>query len=138
MTEETKTEVKVPEKFKGLIESIEKLSVIDLAELVKLLEEKFGVSATAPVAPAPVDRGEAAQDAEEKSSFNVELTAIGDKKIEVIKIVRDITGKGLKEAKDVVDAAISAPQMVAEDLNKEDAEALKKRFSDVGATVELK
>ena len=139
MTEETKTEVKIPEKFKVLVEGIEKLSVVDLAELVKLLEEKFGVSAAAPVAVAvSADGGEAGQDAEEKSSFNVELTAIGDQKIEVIKIVRDITGKGLKEAKDVVDAAVSAPQVVVEDLGKEDAEALKKRFSDVGATVELK
>ena len=139
MTEETKTEVKIPEKFKALVEGIEKLSVVDLAELVKLLEEKFGVSAAAPVAVAvSAGGGEADQDAEEKSSFNVELTAIGDQKIEVIKIVRDTTGKGLKEAKDVVDASASSPQVVAEDLNKEDAEALKKRFSDVGATVELK
>ena len=136
MTDETKT-VEVPEKFKNLVEGIEKLSVMDLAELVKLLEEKFGVSATPIAAAAPVG-GDAGQAAEEKSSFAVELTTIGDQKIEVIKIVRDITGKGLKEDKDVVDAAVSSPQIVVEDASKEDAEALKKRFSDVGATVNLK
>lgn len=137
MTEETET-VKVPEKFKSLVDGIEKLSVVDLAELVKLLEEKFGVSAAAPVAVAAAPAGEDTEAAEEKSSFNVELTKVGDQKIEVIKIVRDTTGKGLKEAKDLVDAAVTAPQVVSEGLNKEDSDALKKRFTDVGATIELK
>lgn len=137
MTEETET-VKVPEKFKSLVDGIEKLSVVDLAELVKLLEEKFGVSAAAPVAVAAAPAGEDTEVAEEKSSFNVELTTVGDQKIEVIKIVRDTTGKGLKEAKDLVDAAATAPQVVSEGLNKEDSDALKKRFTDVGATIELK
>lgn len=137
MTEETKT-VEVPEKFKSLVDGIEKLSVMDLAELVKLLEEKFGVSAAAPVAVAAAPAGEDTEAAEEKSSFNVELTKVGDQKIEVIKIVRDTTGKGLKEAKDLVDAAATAPQVVSEGLNKEDSDALKKRFTDVGATIELK
>lgn len=137
MTEETKT-VEVPEKFKALVDGIEKLSVVDLAELVKLLEEKFGVSAAAPVAVAAAPTGEDTEAAEEKSSFNVELTTVGDQKIEVIKIVRDTTGKGLKEAKDLVDAATTAPQVVSEGLNKEDSDALKKRFTDVGATIELK
>jgi large subunit ribosomal protein L7/L12 len=137
MTEEKEIkEVEVPEKFKKLVEEIEKLSVLDLAELVKVLEEKFGVSAQAPVAVAAV--GAAAAPVEEKSSFNLELKSIGEKKIDVIKIVRDVTGKGLKEAKDLVDAAAAAPQMVKEGLKKEEAEDLKKKFEAVGAKVELK
>jgi large subunit ribosomal protein L7/L12 len=129
-------EVEVPEKFKKLVEEIEKLSVLDLAELVKVLEEKFGVSAQAPIAVAAA--GAAAAPAEEKSSFNLELKSIGEKKIDVIKIVRDVTGKGLKEAKDLVDAAAAAPQMVKEGLKKEEAEELKKKFEAAGAQVELK
>ncbi len=136
MAEEKKEEIKVPEKFKKLVEEIEKMSVIDLAELVKILEDKFGVSAAAPVAvAAPV---EAAPAVEEKSSFNIELTGIGDKKIEVIKTVRDLTGKGLKEAKDLVDAAASSPQMVKEGVKKEEAEEIKKKLETAGAKVELK
>jgi large subunit ribosomal protein L7/L12 len=136
---EDKKEVEVPEKFKSLVESIEKLSVLDLSELVHILEDKFGVSAAAPVAvagaaaPAADGGGE-----EEKSSFDVQLTSIGDQKIEVIKIVRDVTGKGLKEAKDVVDAAASAAQMIKEGASKEEAEDLKKKLEAVGAGVELK
>ena len=138
---ETTEEVTVPEKFKSLVESIEKLSVLDLSELVKVLEKKFGVSASAPVmamgmAPA-TGAGEAGQE-EGKSSFNVELSAVGDKKIEVIKVVRDITAKGLKEAKDLVDAAASAPQMVKEGAPKEEAEEIKKKLEATGAKVELK
>lgn len=135
---EDKKEVEVPEKFKKLVEEIEKMSVLDLAELVKVLEDKFGVSAAAPVALAAVSQGEVAPAAEEKSSFNIELSAIGDKKIEVIKAVRDLTGKGLKEAKDLVDAAASAPQMVKEGAKKEEAEDIKKKFEAAGAKVELK
>jgi large subunit ribosomal protein L7/L12 len=137
MADEEKIEV--PEKFKSLVADIEKMSVLDLAELVKVLEKKFGVSAAAPAAvvAAPA-AGAGAPAAEEKSSFNVMLTAVGDKKIEVIKVVRDATQKGLKEAKDMVDAAAAAPQMVKEGANKEEAEALKKSFETAGAKVELK
>ena len=128
--------IEVPAKFKDLVGEIEKMSVLDLAELVKVLEKKFGVSAAAPVAVvAPVA---AATPVEEKSSFNVELKEVGQKKIDVIKIVRDITGKGLKESKDIVDAAATAPQMVKENVKKEEAEDLKKKFEAVGAKVELK
>jgi large subunit ribosomal protein L7/L12 len=143
---EVKTEkegkVKVPEKFKKLVEEIEKLSVIDLAELVKVLEKKFGVSATAPAVAAPVAAPAAgagpAPAAEEKTVFNIELTNPGDKKIEVIKVVRDVTEKGLKDAKDLVDAAASGPQMVKENVKKEEAEEIKKKFEAAGAKVELK
>jgi len=143
MAEETKEEkteekVEVPEKFKKLVEEVEKMSVLDLAELVKVLEKKFGVSAAAPVAVAAAAPAEGASAAEEKTSFNVVLAAVGDKKIEVIKIVRDATQKGLKEAKDLVDAAVAAPQVVKEGAKKEEAEDLKKKFEAAGAKVELK
>jgi large subunit ribosomal protein L7/L12 len=128
--------IEVPEKFKKLVGEIEKMNVMDLAELVKVLEEKFGVSAAAPIVAAAV--APAAAGAEEKSSYNVQLTAVGDKKIEVIKVVRDLTGKGLKEAKDLVDAAASAPQMIKENAKKEEAEEIKKKFEAAGAKVELK
>jgi len=135
---ETKKEkVVVPEKFKKLVEEIEKMSVLDLAELVKILEKKFGVSATAPMAQAPAAPA-AAPAVEEKTVFNVVLTAVGDKKIEVIKVVRDITQKGLKEAKDLVDAAASASQVVKENVKKEEAEEIKKKLEVAGAKVELK
>ncbi len=124
------------EKFKKLIEEIEQMSVIDLAELVKILEEKFGVSASPAmaVAVAPV----AVEAVEEKSSFNVMITGIGEKKIDVIKAVRDITQLGLKEAKDMVDAVEKAPQMVKEGVKKEEAEEMKKKFEAAGAKIELK
>lgn len=130
--------VEVPAKFKGLVEEIEKMSVLDLAELVKILEKKFGVSAAAPVAVAAAPAGAAAGPAEEKTSFNVELKEVGAQKIEVIKVVRDITAKGLKESKDLVDAAASAPQMVKEGVKKEEAEEIKKRFETAGAKAEIK
>jgi len=138
--ESKEEKVEVPEKFKKLVEGIEKLSVSDLAELVKVLEKKFGVSAAAPVAVAAVPTGgeAGAPAAEEKSEFSVVLTSVGDKKIEVIKVVRDVTQKGLKEAKDLVDAAVSGPQVVKENVKKEEAEELKKKFEAVGAKVELK
>lgn len=146
MADETTIEeaekVEVPEKFKSLVESIEKLSVLDLSELVKVLEKKFGVSAAAPMmmgampAAGAVAGGEDAPEA--KSSYNVVLATVGDKKIEVIKVVRDVTGKGLKEAKDLVDAAAAAPQMVKEGAAKEEAEDLKKKLEAAGAKVELK
>ena len=136
MTKEEKIEV--PEKFKKLVEEIEKLSVLDLAELVKVLEKKFGVSAAAPISVTAAPAAGAAPDVEEKSSFNIVLTVVGDKKIEVIKIVRDVTQKGLKEAKDLVDAAATGPQVVKENAKKEEAEDLKKKFEEAGAKVELK
>jgi len=141
--EQEEQEVKVPKKFADLVKKIEEMSVLDLAELVKILEKKFGVSASAPVAvasagaAAQAEGGEQTQ-AEEKSSFNVVLTGVGDKKIEVIKVVRDVTQKGLKEAKDLVDAAANAPQMVKEGVKKEEAEEVKKKFEEAGAKVELK
>jgi len=139
MADEIKKEeqIEVPEKFQKLVEQIEKLSVLDLAELVKVLEKKFGVSAQAQVAAAG-PAAAAAPEAEEKSSFNVMLVGVGDKKIEVIKVVRDATEKGLKEAKDLVDAVAVAPQMVKENAKKEEAEELKKKLEAAGAKVELK
>ena len=138
---EEKEIVEIPEKFKKLVEEIEKMSVLDLAELVKILEKKFGVSSVAPIAvagPAASASAEASADMEDKASFNVMLTSVGDKKIEVIKVVRDATQKGLKEAKDMVDAAASAPQLVKENAKKEEAEDLKKKLEAAGAKVELK
>ena len=140
--EETKDEAKeveVPEKFKKLVDEIEKMKVLDLAELVKILEKKFGVS-SAPqmVAAAPAAGGAEAGGTEEKSSFNIELSKVGDKKIDVIKVIRDVTQKGLKESKDLVDAAVSAPQIVRENVKKDEAEEIKKKFEAAGAAVELK
>ncbi len=135
MTEEKK-DVVVPEKFVKLVEEIEKMSVLDLSELVKVLEDKFGVSAAAPMmmgGAMPAAAGEAA--AEEKSDFDVELTAAGAQKINVIKAVREITGLGLKEAKDLVDAA---PKVIKEKVAKADAETMKKKLEEAGATVVLK
>ena len=126
-------QVEIPEKFKGLVETIEKMSVMELAELVKLLEDKFGVSAAAPVMMAGAGAGAAA--AEEKSSFNVELAEAGGNKIAVIKVVREVTGLGLKEAKDIVDAA---PKVVKENVNKAEAEDMKKKLEEAGAKVNLK
>ena len=133
--------VEIPEKFKKLVGEIEKLNVLDLAALVKVLEKRFGVTAQAPVAVAPAGQtgaGEGSPQAEEKSIFNVELKEMGDKKIEVIKAVRDITGKGLKDSKDLVDALASGPQIVKEGVKKEEAEELKKKLEAAGAKVELK
>lgn len=141
MTEETKAvdateekEVVVPKKFEKIVKEIEEMSVLDLAELIKVLEDKFGVSAAAPVAMAmPVAGGEAA--AEEKTSFDVMLTSAGASKINVIKAVRELTGLGLKEAKDLVDAA---PKAIKEGVSKEEAESVKAKLEEAGATVELK
>ena len=135
MTEEIE-KVEVPAKFKSLIEEIEKMSVLNLAELVKILEKKFGVSASAPaMAIAPVVAG---TPAEEKTAFNIELKEVGAQKIEVIKVVRDLTAKGLKESKDLVDAAATAPQLIKEGVKKEEAEEIKKKFETAGAKVEIK
>jgi len=136
--EEKEEKIEVPKKFKALVEDIEKMSVLDLAELVKILEKKFGVSAAAPVAAVSVGAPAGAEAVEEKSVFNIELTGVGEKKIEVIKVVRDAIGKGLKEAKDLVDAAVSSPQMIKENVKKEEAEEIKKKFEAAGAKVELK
>ncbi len=118
-----------------IVDELSSLTVLEAAELSKLLEEKWGVSAAAPVAVAAAGGGAAAPAAEEKTEFTVMLTAAGDKKIEVIKEVRAITGLGLKEAKDLVEAA---PKAVKEGLNKADAEAAKKKLEAAGAKVELK
>ena len=115
-----------------LLEKIDSLKVAELAELVKAIEEKYGVSAVAAAAPAA--GGAVAGAAEEKSSFDVVLKEVGANKIQVIKVVRDATGLGLKEAKDLVDGA---PKTVKEGVSKEDAEALKAKFVEVGAVVEL-
>jgi len=125
------------EKHKDIIEKIEKMSVIELVELVKTLEEKFGVSAQTMAVAAPAvqaSQGGAAA-GEEKTAFSVILTSGGEQKIQVIKIVREIIGLGLKEAKDLVDAA---PKPVKENMPKAEAEELKKRLEEVGATVEIK
>ena len=122
------------EKIEKLLEEIDSLTVVELADLVKAIEEKYGVSAVAAAAPAAgaVAGGDAA---EEKSSFDVVLTEAGDQKIKVIKVVRDATGLGLKEAKDLVDGA---PKTIKEGVAKDEAEELKAKFTEVGATVELK
>lgn len=122
------------EKYNAIVEQIEKLSVLELSELVKVLEEKFGVSAAAP-AMMMAGPAAAAAPAEEKTEFNVELADAGANKINVIKAVREVTGLGLKEAKDIVDAA---PKMVKENMPKADAEALKKKLEEAGAKVNLK
>jgi large subunit ribosomal protein L7/L12 len=131
-----KKEVIVPAKFASIVKSIEELSVLDLSELVKVLEEKFGVSAAAPammMAAAPAAAGAAA--AEEKSEYTVELADAGANKINVIKVIREVTQMGLKEAKDIVDAA---PKVVKEAVSKADAEAWKKKFEEAGAKINLK
>lgn len=135
-TAEEKKAVEVPEKFKALVEQIEKMSVLELSELVKILEEKFGVSAAAPMmmAPAAAGGGEGAE-VEEKSEFDIELVAAGGAKINVIKAVREITGQGLKDAKDLVDAA---PKVIKEKVAKAEADEIKKKLEDAGATVSLK
>ena len=121
----------------SVLESIEKMTVLELSELVKAIEDRFGVTAAAPVAVAAAAPGAPAADGggEEKTDFDVVLTAIGDKKIQVIKVVRAVTSLGLKEAKDLVDGA---PKSVKEGVQKEEAEDVKKQLEEVGATVEIK
>jgi large subunit ribosomal protein L7/L12 len=126
--------VEVPAKFKSVVEAIENMSVLDLNELVKLFEKKFGVSAAA-VAAAPAAGGAAAGAEEEKSTMNVKLADGGANKIAVIKVVKEVLGLGLKEAKDLVDAA---PSVLKDGMKKEEAEALKKRIEEAGGKVELK
>ena len=136
MSEETKDAVEVTEAVQKLIDQIAELSVIELADMVKALEDKFGVSAAAPMAAMamPAD-GAGAEAAEEKTEFDVVMTSFGDKKIGVIKIVRGATGAGLADAKKMVEAV---PATIKEAASKDDAEALKKELEEAGATVELK
>ena len=130
-----KQEVAVPEKFKAIVSEIEKMSVLDLAELVKILEDKFGVSAAAPMMAMASAPAVAAEAVEEKTSFNVELTALGDNKIGVIKAIREVTQLGLKEAKDMSEGA---PVIIKEGLKKAEAEEMKKKLEAAGAKVTLK
>jgi len=123
-------------KFDKIIEEVEKLNVLELSELVKALEEKFGVSASAPMMAMPMAGGAvAAAPEEEKSAFDVVLTKAGEQKIAVIKVVREVTGKGLQEAKQLVDAA---PQVIKAGANKAEADELKAKLETAGAAVELK
>ena len=130
-------EVSVSPKVGEIIETIGGLTVLELAELVKALEDKFGVSAAAPMmmAGAVAGAGDAAEAAEEQSEFDVILTGCGDKKIQVIKVVREITALGLKEAKAVVD---EAPKAVKEAVSKQEAEEIQAKLTEAGATVEIK
>lgn len=140
MPEEEKQDegaVEVPEKFKGLVDKISEMSVLDLSELVKILEKRFGVSAAAPmmVAASGAAAGGSEASAEEKSTFDVELTSAGSAKIAVIKAVREVTTLGLKEAKDLVEGT---PKIVKEAVKKEEAETIKKKLEEAGGQVTLK
>ena len=133
MSDENKV-VETPAEFKDLVEKIEKMSVLELHKLVKFLEEKFGVSAQAVVVAGGATAAGAGA-AEEKDSFNVELKSAGDQKVQVIKAIKEALGLGLKEAKDLADAA---PAMLKEGMKKDEAEALKKAIEAAGGSVELK
>ncbi len=136
--EATKEEVKLSKDAQAILDSVEKLSVLDLANLVKAMEDKFGVSAAAPVAvagAAPAGGGEAGEAEEAGGNKTVVLAGAGDQKVAVIKVVREITGLGLKESKDLVDGA---PKPIKEDVPAEEAEELKKKLEEAGASVELK
>ena len=126
-------EVEVPAQFKKIVEEIEKMTVLELSELVKVFEKKFGVSAAAVAVAGPAAGGAAAD--EGKSTMNVELTDGGAAKIQVIKVVKEVLGLGLKEAKDLVDGV---PSMLKENASKEDAEDLKKKIEDAGGKVTFK
>ncbi len=134
-----KTDIKLSKAAQGILDDVKKLSVLELADLVKAMEEEFGVSAAAPVAMAaggaPAAGAPAAGDAPEKDSFDIELVAAGGQKIACIKAVREITGLGLKEAKDMVDAA---PKVIKEGVKKEEAEEIQKKLEEAGATCSLK
>ena len=141
MTEEKTEEKKVEgveelsDSAKKVLESVEKMTVLELSKLVKVMEDKFGVSAAAPVAVAQVAAGGGDEADSGSSTVSVVLTSCGDKKIQVLKAVREVTGLGLKEAKELVDAA---PKTVKEDLEKEEAEKIKKALEEQGAQVEIK
>jgi len=132
-------EVEVPEKFESIVDEISEMSVTDLAELVEVLEDKFGVSAQAPAAApaaAPAGGGEGGgAEEEEKSSYDIELAEVGDSKIDVIKVVRDVTEKGLKDAKALVD---DVPEVIMNDIDQEEAEEIKEQFEEAGASINLK
>ena len=132
MAEDKKVLPELTKDVQKVLEMVEKMTILELADLVKVMEEKFGVSAAAPVAMAAAPA--AAEDVVEKSNFNIVLKDAGAEKIAVIKAVRAITEMGLKEAKDLVD---TAPQTIKEEVAKEDAEAMKKQLEEAGATVEL-
>lgn len=134
MSDEKKM-VEVPAKFKDLVETVEKMSVLDLAELVKILEEKFGVSASAPAMMMAAGPAAGAAPAEEKTEFDVELTEVGANKINVIKAVKEVTGLGLADAKAIVDGA---PKMVKTGVKKEEAETMKKKIDEAGGKATLK
>ncbi len=134
MSDDAKKDIKLSKAAQGILDELKKLSVLEVADLVKAMEEEFGVSAAAPVAAAPVATGDAGGSAE-KDSFDVELTAAGSQKIASIKVVREITGLGLKEAKDMVDAA---PKIIKEGVKKDEAEEIKKKLEEAGATCTLK
>ena len=123
--------IEIPAKFKSIVETVESMSVLDLNELVKLLEKKFGVSATAVATVAPV----AVAASEEKSTVAIHLAAAGDQKIAVIKVIKEALALGLKEAKDLVDGA---PILIKDAMKKEDADVLKKKIQDAGGKVEYK
>ncbi len=123
------------DKITQVIDLISEMSLLEVAELVEAMEEKFGVSAAAPVAVAAAPAAGAAEAKEEQTEFDVVLNSAGEKKINVIKVVREITKLGLKEAKDLVD---SAPKMVVEKVSKEEAESVQKKLEEVGASVEVK
>ncbi|MCD4705928.1 50S ribosomal protein L7/L12 [bacterium] len=130
------SKVEVPAKFQKIVEEIEKMSVLDLSELVGILEEKFRVSASAPMMAAPAAQSaDAGEEVEEKSSFDVEVTESGGNKIAVIKAIREITEVGLKDAKDLADAA---PKVIKEGVAKAEAEEMKKKLEEAGAKVTLK
>lgn len=129
------SDIKLTKEEQALIDALEKLNVVSLNNVVKYMEETYGISAAAPVAVAAAPAAGAAAPAEEKTEFNVELTSAGDKKINVIKVVRELTGLGLKEAKDLVEGA---PKMVKEGVNKDDAAKMKTALEAEGAKVTLK
>jgi len=135
---EEKTTKKADDKIKKLVDQIGKLTILELSDLVKAIEEKFGVEAAVPVMMAGAAAGEQAPEAaaeEEKTEYDVELNAIGDKKIQIIKVVRELTGLGLKEAKDLVE---SAPGKILEGVDKDAAESAKVKLQEQGATAEVK
>ncbi len=139
MAEEAKNDdVKLSASAKKILDEVEKLSVLELADLVKAMEDKFGVSAAAPVAVAAMPGatgGNEGGEAAEKDSFDIEISAAGDKKIAVIKVLKEITGLGLKDAKDIVD---NAPKVFKSGVPKKEAEEIKAKLEEAGATVELK
>ena len=133
--------ISVPEKFKKIVKEIENMKLVDLAELVKILEEKFDVKPMAMASMASMPNAGAGQNAnakQEKSTYNVVLSKTGDKKIAVIKVIKEITQKGLKDCKDIADAADSEPQVIKQDVEKKEAKEYKKKLETAGGTVELK